>query len=126
MAARALRPVAVAAGDGHRVGTVIVGDHHLRAGDGLGRAGVDTLELSTDGQAWGKPIAKGEGKSALTEIKFAPTKAKFLVPFGQHKGYEYGRTHNLTRATLEANIAAIEHGKAAFAFASGLAATACR
>lgn len=43
---------------------------------------------------------------------------------GQHKGYEYGRTHNLTRATLEANIAAIEHGKAAFAFASGLAATA--
>ena len=37
-----------------------------------------TLELSTDGQAWGKPIAKGEGKSALTEIKFAPTKAKFL------------------------------------------------
>lgn len=42
---------------------------------------------------------------------------------GQHKGYEYGRTHNLTRATLEANLAAIEHGKAAFAFASGLAAT---
>jgi cystathionine beta-lyase/cystathionine gamma-synthase len=42
---------------------------------------------------------------------------------GQHKGYEYGRTHNPTRAALEGNLAAIEGGKAAFAFASGLAAT---
>jgi cystathionine beta-lyase/cystathionine gamma-synthase len=42
---------------------------------------------------------------------------------GQHKGYEYGRTHNPTRAALEGNIAAIEGGREAFAFASGLAAT---
>jgi cystathionine gamma-lyase/cystathionine beta-lyase/cystathionine gamma-lyase/homocysteine desulfhydrase len=42
---------------------------------------------------------------------------------GVHKGYEYGRTHNPTRAALEGNIAAIEAGRAAFAFASGLAAT---
>jgi len=42
---------------------------------------------------------------------------------GVHKGYEYGRTHNPTRAALEANIAAIEGGRAGFAFASGLAAT---
>jgi len=42
---------------------------------------------------------------------------------GVHKGYEYGRTHNPTRAALEGNIAAIEGGRAAFAFASGLAAT---
>src|SRR5229473_3109609 len=41
---------------------------------------------------------------------------------GRHKGYEYGRTQNPTRAALEANIAAIEGGKAAFAFASGMAA----
>ena len=41
---------------------------------------------------------------------------------GQHKGYEYARTQNPTRAALEANIAAIEGGKAAFAFASGMAA----
>ena len=41
---------------------------------------------------------------------------------GQHKGYEYARTQNPTRAALEANIAAIEKGKAAFAFASGMAA----
>jgi len=42
---------------------------------------------------------------------------------GVHKGYEYGRTHNPTRAALEGNIAAMERGRAAFAFASGLAAT---
>ena len=41
---------------------------------------------------------------------------------GQHKGYEYGRTQNPTRMTLEANVAAIENGTAAFAFASGMAA----
>ena len=41
---------------------------------------------------------------------------------GKHKGYEYARTQNPTRAALEGNIAAIESGKAAFAFASGMAA----
>src|SRR5262245_25480229 len=41
---------------------------------------------------------------------------------GQHKGYEYARTQNPTRAALEGNLAAIEGGKAAFAFASGMAA----
>jgi cystathionine gamma-lyase/cystathionine beta-lyase/cystathionine gamma-lyase/homocysteine desulfhydrase len=41
---------------------------------------------------------------------------------GVHKGYEYARTQNPTRAALEANIAAIEGGRAAFAFASGMAA----
>jgi len=41
---------------------------------------------------------------------------------GRHKGYEYARTQNPTRAALEHNIAAIEGGKGAFAFASGMAA----
>ena len=41
---------------------------------------------------------------------------------GVHKGYEYGRTHNLTRAALEVNIATLEKGKYGIAFASGLAA----
>jgi cystathionine gamma-lyase/cystathionine beta-lyase/cystathionine gamma-lyase/homocysteine desulfhydrase len=41
---------------------------------------------------------------------------------GQHKGYEYARTQNPTRAALEQNLAAIEGGAAAFAFASGMAA----
>ena len=41
---------------------------------------------------------------------------------GKHKGFEYARTQNPTRLALERNIAAIEGGKAAFAFASGMAA----
>ena len=41
---------------------------------------------------------------------------------GQHKGFEYGRTQNPTRLAVENNLAAIEGGKAAFAFASGMAA----
>ncbi len=41
---------------------------------------------------------------------------------GRHKGYEYARTQNPTRAALEGNIAAMESGKAACAFASGMAA----
>ena len=42
---------------------------------------------------------------------------------GKHKGYEYARTQNPTRSAFEGNIAAIENGKAAFGFASGMAAT---
>ena len=41
---------------------------------------------------------------------------------GRHKGYEYARTQNPTRTALEQNLAAIEGGKAAFTFASGMAA----
>src|SRR5687767_1956007 len=41
---------------------------------------------------------------------------------GKHKGYEYARTQNPTRSALEGNIAAMENGKAGFAFASGMAA----
>jgi cystathionine beta-lyase/cystathionine gamma-synthase len=41
---------------------------------------------------------------------------------GKHKGYEYARTSNPTRAALERNVAALEGGQFAFAFASGMAA----
>lgn len=41
---------------------------------------------------------------------------------GVHRGYEYSRTGNPTRAALEALIAELESGTAGFAFASGLAA----
>jgi cystathionine beta-lyase/cystathionine gamma-synthase len=42
---------------------------------------------------------------------------------GRNKGYEYARTHNLTRASLERNLAALEGGRHGLCFASGLAAT---
>ena len=44
---------------------------------------------------------------------------------GKHKGYEYARTSNPTRAALERNLAALEGAPFSFAFASGMAAINC-
>lgn len=41
---------------------------------------------------------------------------------GGHKGYEYSRTHNPTRAALERAFASLENGEYGLAFGSGLAA----
>lgn len=41
---------------------------------------------------------------------------------GMRGGYEYSRSGNPTRTALEGNLAALEEGERAFAFASGLAA----
>jgi cystathionine gamma-lyase len=43
---------------------------------------------------------------------------------GVHHGFEYGRSQNPTRFAFERAVAALEGGKAGFAFASGLAASA--
>jgi hypothetical protein len=37
-----------------------------------------TVELSTDGKTWSKPVAEGKGESIRTAIAFAPTRAKFI------------------------------------------------
>jgi cystathionine gamma-lyase len=42
---------------------------------------------------------------------------------GKHRGYEYSRTDNPTRTAYQACVAALENGKHALAFASGLACT---
>lgn len=42
---------------------------------------------------------------------------------GDHKGYEYARTQNPTRAALQSALANIENGKYALCFGSGMAAT---
>lgn len=41
---------------------------------------------------------------------------------GDHKGYEYARTHNPTREALEKNVAVLEGGRYGVAFASGMSA----
>jgi cystathionine gamma-lyase len=41
---------------------------------------------------------------------------------GNHKGYEYSRSHNPTRTALQKNLAALENGKHGLCFASGMAA----
>ncbi len=41
---------------------------------------------------------------------------------GDHKGYEYSRTHNPTRTALQDALAALENGRHGLCFASGMAA----
>lgn len=74
-------------------------------------------------------IHKGQEPDPLTGAVTVPlyqTSTYAQEGIGQHKGYEYARTHNLTRFRWEENIAALEAGADAeafgFAFASGLAA----
>ena len=43
---------------------------------------------------------------------------------GEHKGWEYSRSHNPTRSAYEQCMADLEGGSRGFAFASGMAATA--
>jgi cystathionine beta-lyase/cystathionine gamma-synthase len=63
-----------------------------------------------------------------------PTTGAVIVPIyqtstyaqaapGDHKGYEYSRTGNPTRAAYEMAIASLEDGRWGLAFASGMAAT---
>jgi cystathionine gamma-lyase len=59
--------------------------------------------------------------AVMTPIYYTSTYAQ-QAP-GVHKGFEYSRTHNLTRFALEANLASLEGGSAGLCFASGLAAT---
>lgn len=59
--------------------------------------------------------------AVMTPIFMTSTYAQ--EELGKDKGYEYGRTHNYTRAALEKNISTLEKGNYGIAFASGLAAT---
>jgi len=81
------------------------------------------------------PIDQGFSTRAIHVGQDAdPTTGATVVPIyatstytqaapGQHKGYEYSRTGNPTRAALETCLAALECGERGLAFASGLAAT---
>ena len=59
--------------------------------------------------------------AVMTPIYYTSTYAQEAP--GVHKGFEYSRTHNLTRFALEANLASLEGGVGGLCFASGLAAT---
>jgi cystathionine gamma-lyase len=59
--------------------------------------------------------------AVMTPVYYTSTYAQ-TAP-GVHKGFEYSRTHNLTRFALEANLASLERGVGGLCFASGLAAT---
>lgn len=64
----------------------------------------------------------GDKQTGAVNVPIYQTSTYEQESLGHHKGYEYSRTGNPTRAALEALIAELEHGKAGFAFASGMAA----
>ena len=81
-----------------------------------------------------QPKSPGRGTLAVhAGVEPDPTTGAIMTPVyltstyvqdgvGNHKGFEYSRTHNPTRSALEAAFAALEHGTHGLAFASGLAA----
>jgi len=58
--------------------------------------------------------------AVIPPVHLATTYAQGAV--GEHKGFEYSRTGNPTRAILQATLAALEGGEAGFCFSSGMAA----
>ncbi|HKQ68841.1 MAG TPA: cystathionine gamma-synthase [Polyangiaceae bacterium] len=81
-----------------------------------GKLGIDTLAIHA-----GQEPDKTTG-AVMTPIVLASTFAQNGP--GEHKGYEYSRSGNPTRAALEACLAALEGGAYGFAFGSGCGATA--
>lgn len=73
-----------------------------------------------------KAIHEGQQPDPLTGAVIVPvyqTSTYWQEAIGKHKGYEYSRTGNPTRAALEITIASLEEGKYGLAFSSGVAAT---
>ncbi len=71
-------------------------------------------------------IHAGQSPDPVTGAVITPiyqTSTYAQEELGKHKGYEYGRTQNLTRESLEKNVASLEKGKYGIAFSSGVAAT---
>lgn len=64
----------------------------------------------------------GDKQTGAVNVPIYQTSTYEQEELGRHKGYEYSRTGNPTRAALEALIAELEGGVAGFAFASGMAA----
>ena len=64
----------------------------------------------------------GDPHTGAVNVPIYQTSTYEQYGLGQNTGWEYSRTGNPTRAALEALIAELEHGKAGFAFGSGMAA----
>lgn len=73
-----------------------------------------------------KAIHVGQAADPTTGAIITPiyqTSTYVQDELGKHKGYEYARTQNPTRDSLQECLASLENGKYGLAFASGLAAT---
>lgn len=60
----------------------------------------------------------GDKQTGAVNVPIYQTSTYEQESLGHHKGYEYSRTGNPTRASLEALIAELEGGRAGFAFAA--------
>jgi cystathionine gamma-lyase len=86
-------------------------------------------DATTKGRTAGfstKAVHAGQEPDLATGAVMVPiyqTSTYAQESLGHHKGFEYARTHNLTRFALERNLAALEGGEHGFCFGSGLAAT---
>ncbi len=85
--------------------------------------------MAADDKKYGfatQAIHVGQGADPATGATVVPIYATSTYTQeapGKHKGYEYSRSGNPTRAALESCLAALECGERGLAFASGLAAT---
>jgi cystathionine beta-lyase/cystathionine gamma-synthase len=72
-----------------------------------------------------RAIHDGQEPDPLTgavTVPIYPTSTYVQQGIGEHKGFEYSRVSNPTRARLEENLVSLENGVAARVFASGMAA----
>jgi cystathionine beta-lyase/cystathionine gamma-synthase len=84
----------------------------------------DPQPMTGDGFAT-RAIHVGQEPDSATGAVIVPiyqTSTYAQAEVGVHKGYEYSRTDNPTRAALEACLASLEGGRYGLAFASGMAA----
>jgi cystathionine beta-lyase/cystathionine gamma-synthase len=74
-----------------------------------------------------RAIHDGQSPDPLTGAVNVPIYASSTYAqeeIGKHRGYEYSRVSNPTRAALEENLASLEGGSSAHVFSSGMAAIA--
>ena len=83
--------------------------------EGTRKQGFETLAIHA-GQ-------EPEGLTGAVVVPIFQTSTYAQEAVGKHKGYEYSRTGNPTRAALETCLAALEAGTWGLAFSSGMAAT---
>src|SRR5258705_6795841 len=90
-----------------------------RTGPPSPRSGEGTWGFATRALHIGQGPDPATG-AVVQPIHMATTFAQQGV--GKHKGFEYGRSGNPTRAALEENLAGLEDAKHGLAFSSGLGA----
>ncbi len=90
---------------------------------GMNDAGMnfEDMELKFETQVVHAGQAPDETTGAITVPIHLATTFVQSAP-GQTRGYEYSRTSNPTRASLERSVSALESARHGFAFASGMAA----